>query len=96
MKIRLTPKEIQIISDTVYGFDKNAGIFLFGSRTDESKKGGDIDLLVLSDKILYGERRKIMVDLIKKLGDRKIDLIVSDNPHKNTFTQFAYKHGVRL
>jgi predicted nucleotidyltransferase len=96
MAIRLTQKEIQVISDAVYGFDKNAIIYLFGSRTDESKKGGDIDLLVLSGKINYGERRKIMAELIKKLGDRKIDLIVSDNPHKNIFTQFAYKHGVKL
>ncbi len=96
MAIRLTPKEIAIISDTIYGFDKNANIFLFGSRTDTSKRGGDIDLLIVSDKIFYEERRKIKLELVKKLGDRKIDLIISDNPYKNNFTQYAYKHGVKL
>lgn len=96
MAIRLTPKEIEIISEAVYGFDKNAGIILYGSRTDESKKGGDIDLLVLSDKISYESRRKIKVELINKLGDRKIDLIVSADPYKNPFTLYAFKHGVKL
>ncbi len=49
MAIRLATEETKTISDTIYGFDKNAAIFLFGSRTDESKKGGDIDLLIISD-----------------------------------------------
>lgn len=96
MAIRLATEETKTISDTIYGFDKNAAIFLFGSRTDESKKGGDIDLLIISGKILYNERRKIKLELLKKLGDRKIDLIIADNPDKNTFIQFAYKHGVKL
>ena len=96
MAIRLATEETKTISDTIYGFDKNAAIFLFGSRTDESKKGGDIDLLIISGKILYNERRKIKLELLKKLGDRKIDLIIANNPDKNAFIQFAYKHGVKL
>ena len=38
MAIRLATEETKTISDTIYGFDKNAAIFLFGSITDESKK----------------------------------------------------------
>lgn len=53
MAIRLATEETKTISDTIYGFDKNAAIFLFGSITDESKKGGDIDLLIISGKILF-------------------------------------------
>jgi predicted nucleotidyltransferase len=84
------------LSILLNSFDNSASIFLFGSRTDRTKKGGDIDLLIISDKIHYNERRKIKLELLNKLGDRKIDLIIADNPNKNTFIQFAYKYGVKL
>ena len=46
------------------------------------KKGGDIDLLVVSKKIGYRERRRIRVELLKRLGDRKIDLLVVKDFHR--------------
>ena len=49
--IRLTQKEVNIIKGAVASLDAEARIFLFGSRTDPLKKGGDIDLLVLSQKL---------------------------------------------
>ncbi|ACO03427.1 MULTISPECIES: nucleotidyltransferase domain-containing protein [Persephonella] len=77
-------------------YDPDAEIIIFGSRTDLTKKGGDIDILVVSDKIDYRKRRKIRVDLLLKLGERKIDLIITDNPEKSEFTKMAYKYGVRI
>ena len=96
MTIRLSSREIKTISDAIRSFDNNASIFLFGSRTDATKKGGDIDLLIISDKIHYYERKKIKLELLNKFGDRKIDLIIADNPNKNMFIKFAYKYGVKL
>jgi len=57
----ITKKEINIIKDKVKTIFRETLIYLFGSRTDNSKRGGDIDLYVvskLSDK-LYSKQRKL-------------------------------------
>ncbi len=95
-RVRLKREEIEKIKSAILSFDPKAEIVLFGSRTDPTKRGGDIDLLVISSKIDYSDRRKIRVKLLKELGDRKIDLIVTENPNENAFTRIAYKYGVRL
>ncbi|RMA93329.1 nucleotidyltransferase domain-containing protein [Hydrogenothermus marinus] len=94
--IRLTKDEILKIKSIILSFDPKAEIILFGSRTDTNKKGGDIDILVISDKIDYKKRRKIRVELLKLFGDRKIDLIITPNPSKSVFTELSYKYGVKL
>ncbi len=94
--LRLSPCEINSIKSVIKSFDPDAKIFIFGSRTELHKKGGDIDLLVISKKINYSMRRKIRVELFLKLGDRKIDLIIVDDPNKSEFTRLAYKYGVEI
>lgn len=46
--MRLDPKEIETLKSSLKELDRNAKIYLFGSRIDDNKKGGDIDLLVIS------------------------------------------------
>ena len=95
-KVRLSNEEIKEIKKVIKRYDPDAKIILFGSRTDISKKGGDIDLLVISNKIDFRKKRNILVNLQLSLGDRKIDLIITDNPEKTEFTKLAYKYGVEL
>ncbi len=48
MKVRLTEKQIKDIKEAVKKvLGGRAKIFIFGSRADLSKKGVDIDILVL-------------------------------------------------
>jgi len=95
-KVRLTEEEIKTIKNIIQKYDPEAKIIIFGSRTDLSKKGGDIDILIISKRIDYKLRRKIRVDLLLALGDRKIDIIVTDNPEKTEFTKVACKYGVEI
>ena len=78
IEVRLKKSEIKAIRDSVRKFDPQAEIYIFGSRAKPDRKGGDIDILVVSDVIGWKERRKIRVELIKRLGDRKIDLLVQE------------------
>ena len=47
-RVRLKDWEIEAIREAVHRYDSCAEILLFGSRTDLEKRGGDIDLLVVS------------------------------------------------
>ncbi len=61
-------------------FGTNSKIFLFGSRLDDDKKGGDIDLYLLLDKVIddkYILKEQFLLELKEKIGEQKIDLILS-------------------
>lgn len=93
--MRLNEYEIKSIKESVKQFDNNARIYLFGSRVDDNKKGGDIDLLIFSDKLTQKDAIKIKNSLWDKIGEQKIDiLIVKDTFHP--FTRIALKESVRL
>jgi len=49
--MRITEYQKNVIVESVVNIDPNAKIWLFGSRTDDSKKGGDIDIGILSLKV---------------------------------------------
>jgi predicted nucleotidyltransferase len=95
-KIRLSTEEIESIKRTIKKYDQDAKIILFGSHTNPGGKGGDIDLIVVSKKIDDNARRIIRVELILTLCERKIDLIVTDNPSENLFTKIMVEAGVEL
>ena len=93
--MRLTNIEISTIKSIIKSYDKDASIRLFGSRVDDTKRGGDIDLIVLSHKLKYGDKLLIRSELKEHLGDRKIDIIISSCP-KTAFMRMAWEEGVAL
>ncbi|MDY0330908.1 MAG: Uma2 family endonuclease [Thiomonas sp.] len=81
-KMRLTEQTRDIIRQTTQEvFGTAAQVKLFGSRTDDRLKGGDIDLLVeLSEPLDDAPRRSLtlVARLQRRLGDRAIDVVVLD------------------
>jgi predicted nucleotidyltransferase len=74
--MRLSKEEIEVIKKSVLDIDPDAQIKLFGSRTDDNKLGGDIDLLLISDKLTFSDKLTILINIKKYLGERKIDIIL--------------------
>ena len=74
--MRISEIEKTTIVNAILEKDRNAQIFLFGSRTDDFKKGGDIDILVQSDEIGLLEIVKIKSTIFKNSPEQKIDLLV--------------------
>ncbi len=55
---------------------KNCELYLFGSRVDDSKKGGDIDILILSnERLKLKDKLQIKRKFYQQFGEQKIDLI---------------------
>jgi len=69
--MRLQTEEKQAITGAVDRFDGEASAYLFGSRTDDTKRGGDIDILVISDKIDRHTLFLIEEEIFKKIEERK-------------------------
>ena len=93
--MRLTTEEIASIKSVIYAFDSRAQIYLFGSRVHDDKKGGDIDLFILSEKLTPRDTSKIRIRLEDELGLRRIDILIRKNL-KNAFARMAYDEGVLL
>ncbi len=74
--MRLTSTEVAQIKRVVLSHDARATCYLFGSRTNDLLKGGDIDLLLISDSLTFRDRISILSELKITIGDQKIDLLI--------------------
>lgn len=66
------------LKDAVYDSFGNVNIYLFGSRTDDTKKGGDIDIAIdvdISNIQFRKNKIKFLANLFKKDFDLKIDIV---------------------
>ncbi|RLD78913.1 MAG: nucleotidyltransferase domain-containing protein [Bacteroidetes bacterium] len=68
-------------------FGDDTHVYLFGSRVQDSLKGGDIDLLVIAaeDKMTFKNKVLFLIDLKKELGDQKIDVVFDKENENNQF-----------
>ena len=102
--MRLSTDQIQAIrhaANTAFG--EGAAVWLFGSRVDDAKKGGDIDLLVrpLPDPAahapaVFTQKIKMLTLLERLLGERKIDLVVEQAHDTRAIVSVAHQTGIRL
>lgn len=93
--MRLSEYEKQSIIDTIVNIDPEAEIYLYGSRCNDNKGGGDIDIAIVSDKIKKSEKSKIRLTLYDLIGEQKID-IISGKAVMSPFLKKAVKTGVLL
>jgi predicted nucleotidyltransferase len=94
--VRLTDEEIQILKSAIYKIDPSAQIYLFGSRTDLSAKGGDIDLLILCDHFTLQDKRAVRLAFFKHFGEQKLDIVTDTPKHLKTFTKLILPKAVQL
>jgi predicted nucleotidyltransferase len=93
--MRISDNERHVLTGAVKSVDRNAQVWLFGSRVDDSKKGGDIDVAILSEKIGLSERMSICRNISDAIGEQKIDLVVSADG-QDPFFRLAVETGIRL
>ena len=77
--MRLTPFQwLNINEISRRHFGQSCSTFLFGSRTRDDLRGGDIDLLIEtgSDKpVEYAKKLSFRSELKCRIGDQKIDVL---------------------
>ncbi len=93
--MRLNIQEVQTIKAAVARLDKEAKIFLFGSRIDPSKKGGDIDLLILSKYLEEIDSIAILKRIYEQMDEQKIDILIAKDDQE-PFVQLALSKSIQL
>ncbi len=99
--MRLTESQRAAIKTSVANaMGTESRIWLFGSRADDTKRGGDIDLLIETDKTLPSRVAvlcRLEGNLVKNLGDRKIDILLKDaRTLEAPIHRAAREHGILL
>jgi predicted nucleotidyltransferase len=95
--MRLNKKYIKTIKLFFNEIFKSGEIYLFGSRVDDTKKGGDIDLylVVPNHNDLLRKKIKFLAKLKRELGEQKIDIVFNKNKNR-LIEQEAIKWGIKL
>ncbi len=99
--MRLNENEINVLTDLSKSFfGEKAKLILFGSRTDDTQKGGDIDVLLIpnnemNNAQLFRNKLKYLVAVKEKIGDQKIDVVIPELSSKS-IVDTALRTGTTL
>ncbi len=102
-KVRLSDHDLAALEKV---FKKNFlsqdGLWLFGSRANLTKKGGDIDLYVETHaetiKAAIEMKKNFLWNLEQKIGEQKIDLVLNmlNFPYPLPIHEVAITEGVKI
>ncbi len=96
--MRLAEEEQLLIKRIITNaFGDDASIWLFGSRVDDSKRGGDVDLFVVpaQNESLF-EKRITCLGRLEAALPYPVDLIVNEPGRDLPVYRIAQTQGVRL
>jgi|LakMenEpi03Aug12_release.lakeMendotaPanAssembly.Ray.scaffolds.fasta_scaffold205176_2 predicted nucleotidyltransferase len=99
--MRLTTQQKTIIKRVALELcSADASVFLFGSRLDDNKKGGDIDLLIQVEHEVTNPAllaAQIQAKVMRQIGEQKIDvLLMAPNLTRLPIHDIALNQGVLL
>lgn len=94
--MRLSQEQSRIIKTVIAReFEPDAHVWLFGSRTDDARRGGDIDLYVETrhPELLRELRCKIGIE---EAVDLHVDLVVAAPGDDRPISRIARREGIPL
>lgn len=98
INMRLTDSERGLIKKAFWEVFQDGKIYLFGSRVDDTKRGGDIDLYLCPARQYDNERelkRKFQILLDEYLGEQKIDVVMAKDTNR-LIEKEALRTGIEL
>ena len=95
--MRLSTQQHQAIKKYFLEVFHDGHIYLFGSRVDDEKKGGDIDLYIDSHnkENLVHKKLDFLVKLKREIDNQKIDVVFNKGLNR-AIDNVAIKEGILL
>ena len=95
MRINATQHQ-SILQETQRSFGVDSEVWLFGSRVDDTRRGGDLDLYVETTR-----SHPLTTELLCKISieeslDLHVDLVVNDNRSSKPIFKIAKSTGIHL
>ena len=95
--MRLKPEYRNFIINQLGTLQEDIEIYLFGSRVNDFERGGDIDILILSERPVDRKLiRNFRVGFFKKFGWQKIDIVSFLKDEENSFKKIAMENSIKL
>jgi predicted nucleotidyltransferase len=94
--MRLEQEQIRVLKHKLKSLCADAKLYLFGSRIDDTKRGGDIDLLVVSKSLNKKDLRALRLEFFKYFGEQRLDIILDDGKFRNPFSKLIIKRAILL
>ena len=95
--MRVRDEQAEFLKQSINDYLPDADIYLIGSRVNDKLRGGDIDILVISEKTLSGqEKRNIKLSFYKEFGEQKIDIVSFKRDEPSNFKELALLESVKL
>jgi uncharacterized protein len=102
--MRLNSTELSMIKAAAKAsLASGSRVLLFGSRTDDNLRGGDIDLLVelqgaFKASDVVAQRAAFAAKLYRSMGERRIDIVITPagQPDPRPIATAARRDGIEL
>lgn len=99
--MRLTADEVAAIkAAAAAAFGPSAIVRLFGSRVDDSLRGGDIDLHVETDPVQseWSAKQAFRSALFERINIQRVDIVLTQRggPPPRGFERIGYRDGIVL
>lgn len=95
--MRISPEERNFFIQKFKEIAPSAKVYLFGSRADDAARGGDIDILILSEKKIPGEQIfEIKLAFWQKFGEQKLDIVNYLFSEQHPFKSVIMKEAIAL
>lgn len=95
--MRLSHQEQSAIKGVLSKFDPLGKVYLFGSRVDDHRRGGDIDLLFETDRVLSFKEELQARYQLELACDGRVDLLVKQkHAEAEPIHVIALSRGVML
>jgi len=96
-KMRLSNQIAEFLKEKITDAEPSAKVFLFGSRTDLNAKGGDIDIMVITEnEIPWSKLASVRREFFTIFGWQKLDIAIFKPDDQSPFFRLISPTAIPL